>query len=108
MLDPDPDPDEMNADPQPCFCSCNIDNEWRPLADDRGIGIVRGQILNFASTRTIYNGGYKATTAISQSINRRCRGSIFLFGPGPDDFLKKAKIYTILTGTEHRKCLKSY
>ena len=28
-------------------------------ADDRGIGIVRGQILNFASTRTIYNGGYK-------------------------------------------------
>lgn len=28
-------------------------------SDDRGIGIVRGQILNFASTRTIYNGGYK-------------------------------------------------
>ena len=24
-------------------------------SDDRGIGIVRGQILNFASTRTIFN-----------------------------------------------------
>jgi len=28
-------------------------------SDDRGIGIVRGQILNFASTRTIFNKGYK-------------------------------------------------
>lgn len=28
-------------------------------SDDRGIGIVRGQILNFASTRTIFSGGYK-------------------------------------------------
>jgi len=28
-------------------------------SDDRGIGIVRGQILNFASTRTIFNSGYK-------------------------------------------------
>ena len=24
-------------------------------SDDRGIGIVRGQVLNFASTRTIFN-----------------------------------------------------
>ena len=24
-------------------------------SDERGIGIVRGQILNFASTRTIFN-----------------------------------------------------
>ena len=24
-------------------------------SDDRGIGIVRGQILNFASTRTVFN-----------------------------------------------------
>ncbi len=80
------------------------------LADDRGIGIVRGQILNFASTRTIYNGGYKATKAISQSIKQYCggSGSIFLFGPDPDDFLEKAKMYTILTGTERRDCLKSY
>jgi len=28
-------------------------------SDDRGIGIVRGQILNFASTRTFLNKGYK-------------------------------------------------
>lgn len=28
-------------------------------SDDRGIGIVRGQILNFASTRTIFSGGFK-------------------------------------------------
>jgi len=28
-------------------------------SDERGIGIVRGQILNFASTRTIFNSGYK-------------------------------------------------
>eukprot|EP00092_Neocalanus_flemingeri_P035545 GFUD01038690.1.p1 GENE.GFUD01038690.1~~GFUD01038690.1.p1 ORF type:complete len:333 (+),score=112.92 GFUD01038690.1:175-1173(+) len=28
-------------------------------SDDRGIGIVRGQVLNFASTRTIFNSGYK-------------------------------------------------
>ena len=28
-------------------------------SDDRGIGIVRGQVLNFASTRTIFSGGFK-------------------------------------------------
>ncbi|XP_026477035.1 replication factor C subunit 5-like [Ctenocephalides felis] len=28
-------------------------------SDDRGIGIVRGQILSFASTRTIFKGGFK-------------------------------------------------
>jgi len=28
-------------------------------SDDRGINIVRGQVLNFASTRTIFNSGYK-------------------------------------------------
>lgn len=28
-------------------------------SDDRGISIVRGQILNFASTRTIFSGGFK-------------------------------------------------
>ena len=28
-------------------------------SDDRGIGVVRGQILNFASTRTIFNSGFK-------------------------------------------------
>lgn len=28
-------------------------------SDDRGINIVRGPILNFASTRTIFKSGYK-------------------------------------------------
>merc|ERR1711970_1332451 len=28
-------------------------------SDDRGINVVRGQILSFASTRTIFNSGYK-------------------------------------------------
>lgn len=28
-------------------------------SDDRGIGIVRGPIMNFASTRTMFNAGYK-------------------------------------------------
>ena len=28
-------------------------------SDDRGIGIVRGPILNFASTKTIFNKGFK-------------------------------------------------
>lgn len=28
-------------------------------SDDRGIGIVRGKILDFASTRTIFAGGFK-------------------------------------------------
>lgn len=28
-------------------------------SDDRGIGIVRGPIMNFASTRTIFSGGFK-------------------------------------------------
>lgn len=28
-------------------------------SDDRGIGIVRGQIMSFASTRTIFNKGHK-------------------------------------------------
>lgn len=28
-------------------------------SDDRGINIVRGQILSFASTGTIYKSGYK-------------------------------------------------
>lgn len=28
-------------------------------SDDRGIGVVRGQILNFASTKTIFRNGFK-------------------------------------------------
>lgn len=28
-------------------------------SDDRGINVVRGQIMNFASTRTIFKSGFK-------------------------------------------------
>lgn len=54
-------------------------------SDDRGIGVVRGQILNFASTRTIFNKGYKliildeadamtndAQNALRRSKNEKC------------------------------------
>ncbi|KAG8233975.1 hypothetical protein J437_LFUL014494 [Ladona fulva] len=48
-------------------------------SDDRGIGIVRGVILNFASTRTIFKGGFKliildeadAMTSDAQNALRR-------------------------------------
>ncbi|KAJ4439616.1 Replication factor C (RF-C) subunit [Periplaneta americana] len=48
-------------------------------SDDRGIGIVRGQILSFASTRTIFNAGFKliildeadAMTSDAQNALRR-------------------------------------
>ena len=36
------------------FCALQLN-----ASDDRGIGIVRGQILNFASTRTIFHSGFK-------------------------------------------------
>ena len=32
-------------------------------SDDRGINVVRGQILNFASTRTIFNSGFKLVSS---------------------------------------------
>jgi len=28
-------------------------------SDDRGINVVRGQVMNFASTRTIFKSGFK-------------------------------------------------
>lgn len=54
-------------------------------SDDRGIGIVRGQILNFASTRTIFKAGYKliildeadAMTNDAQNALRRSSYLIF-------------------------------
>ena len=37
-------------------------------SDDRGINVVRGQILNFASTRTIFNSGFKLVSKQYESI----------------------------------------
>lgn len=58
-----------------CFFQLNA-------SDDRGIGIVRGQILNFASTRTIFKSGFKlivldeadAMTTDAQNALRRGTG----------------------------------
>lgn len=52
-------------------------------SDDRGIGIVRGEILNFASTRTIFKSGFKliildeadAMTTDAQNALRRGYGN---------------------------------
>jgi len=52
-------------------------------SDDRGIGVVRGQILSFASTRTIFNSGFKliildeadAMTNDAQNALRRSKWS---------------------------------
>lgn len=57
-------------------------------SDDRGIGIVRGPIMNFASTRTMFNAGYKliildeadAMTNDAQNALRRSKwGSQLIF-----------------------------
>lgn len=56
-------------------------------SDDRGIGIVRGPILNFASTRTIFSGGFKliildeadAMTNDAQNSLRRSMTPFFLY-----------------------------
>ncbi|VDI49065.1 replication factor C subunit 3/5 [Mytilus galloprovincialis] len=53
-------------------------------SDDRGIGIVRGQILSFASTRTIFKSGFKivildeadAMTRDAQNALRRATGKM--------------------------------
>lgn len=53
-------------------------------SDDRGIGVVRGQIMNFASTRTIFKAGYKliildeadAMTNDAQNALRRSKNSL--------------------------------
>lgn len=54
-------------------------------SDDRGIGIVRGPIMNFASTRTIFSGGFKliildeadAMTNDAQNALRRSIRNLF-------------------------------
>lgn len=53
-------------------------------SDDRGIGIVRGQILSFASTGTLYKSGFKlvildeadAMTNDAQNALRRSKFSL--------------------------------
>ena len=56
-------------------------------SDDRGIGIVRGQVLTFASTRTIFRSGFKlvildeadAMTNDAQNALRRGQSSLTHF-----------------------------
>ena len=56
-------------------------------SDDRGINIVRGQILNFASTRTIFSGGFNliildeadAMTNDAQNALRRSEFTFLVF-----------------------------
>lgn len=56
-------------------------------SDDRGIGIVRGQILTFASTRTIFKSGFKliildeadAMTLDAQNALRRSKLNFYTF-----------------------------
>lgn len=53
-------------------------------SDDRGIGIVRGQILNFASTRTIFKSGFKLiildeADAMTNDAQNALRRSKWLF-----------------------------
>lgn len=54
-------------------------------SDDRGINIVRGQILNFASTRTIFSGGFKLIIldecdAMTNDAQNALRRSIYILG----------------------------
>lgn len=54
-------------------------------SDDRGIGIVRGQILTFASTRTIFKSGFKLiildeADAMTMDAQNALRRSKFYIG----------------------------
>lgn len=67
-------------------------------SDDRGIGIVRGQILSFASTGTMYRSGFKLiildeADAMTNDAQNALRRSICIFSDV--NFYKKyiAKIW---------------
>lgn len=56
-------------------------------SDDRGIGIVRGEVLNFASTKTLFNSKCKliildeadAMTNDAQNALRRSKSNILIY-----------------------------
>ena len=53
-------------------------------SDDRGIGIVRGAILNFASTRTIFKSGFKLiildeADAMTNDAQNALRRGIYIY-----------------------------
>lgn len=56
-------------------------------SDDRGIGIVRGQILDFASTKTIFSKGFKliildeADAMTNDAQNALRRGNVAINWP---------------------------
>ena len=67
-------------------------------SDDRGIGIVRGQILSFASTRTIFNTGFKliildeADAMTNDAQNALRRSNLLL----RSEFDLRAYLYSVL------------
>lgn len=83
-------------------------------SDDRGIGIVRGQILTFASTRTIFSSGFKlvildeadAMTNDAQNALRRGQSPNYLLKLSVIPFLPPLSYIVIEKFTENvRFCL---
>ena len=73
-------------------------------SDDRGIGIVRGQILTFASTRTIFRSGFKlvildeadAMTNDAQNALRRGQSSLNCFSTALESSLSSLSLSLFL------------